>query len=476
MRLLSLVPMTLVFTGLAACGSDATGADASVAGDAGPQQDASPQQDAGSNANASVLPSSIVCNAQNICTVPIGDYNTNMTWAPDKTFVLSLGAEQGPANVFIRSPATLTIRPGTKIFASGRIALVIDRGAKVEAVGTAAQPIVFSSAKTDGMRARGDWGGIVINGRAPANCAANGGTCEGEGSSGQYGGDQPTDDSGTFKYVRVEFAGAKITETNEYNGIALQGVGSGTEIDFVQLHLPSDDGIEFFGGTVNAKHIVISGAGDDSIDWTFGWNGKFQFATVVQYSDDSDSAFEADNNETNNDALPRSSPVLSNVTVAGAMGKNGILLRRGTAAQIWNTVVTGSANCVDIDSIPSTFNQLTAGAIVFRNTIHNCTSNTVRINDEMDGMMMPLMDADSTGPVNALNIITMMQTNNVTADPLITVARTAGMRPSFVPAAGSPALMGGSKPADAFFDEVSYIGAMTTGGDWTTGWTDFAAN
>lgn len=424
----------------------------------------------------SVLPSSITCNAQDICTVPVGDYATSMTWAPDKTFVLSLGAQAGPANVAIRSGATLTIKPGTRIFANGQIALLIDRGAKIEAVGTAQQPIVFSSAKEDGMRARGDWGGIIINGNAPANCTSNMNGCQGEGSSGAYGGSDAADDSGTIRFVRVEFAGAKITETNEYNGIALQGVGSGTEIDHVQLHLPSDDGIEFFGGTVNVKHILVSGAGDDSLDWTFGWSGKAQFVALVQYEDDADSGIEADNNEFNFEAMPRSSPVIANLTLVGRAASTGAVLRRGTAVQIWNSVFTGSGWCVDIDSIPSTFTQLTMGSLALRNTILNCGRGAVRTNDEVDAMMMPLMDADGTGPVDAAMVITTQQMNNRVGDPLMAVMTMPGSRPNFVPGAGSPALTGGGAPADAFFEQVSYQGAMNSGGDWSTDWTDFPTN
>jgi hypothetical protein len=457
-----------------ACSSDPETTDAGVV-DSGTSPDAGSNPDAGTGTEVSVLPASITCNAQDVCTVPVGDYTTDMTWASDKVFVLSLEGQQGPANVFIKA-STLTIKPGTQIFASGRVALVIDRGAKIEASGTADRPIVFSSAAEVGQRGRGDWGGIVINGRAPANCSSEASGCQGEGSSGEYGGNDAADSSGTLRYVRVEFAGAKISETNEYNGIALQGVGSGTTLEYIQLHLPSDDGIEFFGGTVNAKHIVISGAGDDSIDWTFGWSGKLQFAAIVQYSDDADNGFESDNNENNHDVTPRSSPTLSNVTIASHPDKTGLLLRRGTAAQVWNTVVAGAKWCVDIDSIPSTFNQLTAGNLVLRNTLHNCSSGAVRTNDELDENMMPLDDEDSNGPVDAAAVITTEQMNNTVGDPLITIERTAGVRPNFIPAAGSPALSGGTKPADAFFDAVDFLGAMKAGGDWTATWTDYAAN
>lgn len=431
-----------------------------------------PGVDGGSG--GSVLPSAITCDAQNVCRVPVGDYDTDMTWGPDRTFVLSLEGQQGPANVTVRAPATLTILPGTEIYANGRLALVIDRGAKIEAAGTPDRPIVFSSAKAAPNRARGDWGGLIINGRAPANCAVGGSMCVGEGGSGEYGGSDAADDSGTLRYVRVEFAGAQIVEEDQYNGIAFQGVGSGTDVEYLHLHLAQDDGIEFFGGTVNARHVVVSGAGDDSLDWTFGWKGKVQHVAIVQYADDADSGFEADNNEDSYDRDPRSSPTIANVTIVGRAQSVGMVLRRGTAGAIWSSIVTGSRYCVDPDSIPSTFDQLTAGTLALHNMILSCVDGSVRMNDEVDGMMMPLVDSNSSGPVDASSLI-MSQRENKAAEPMIDVERVAGSRPDFRPAAGSPALSGGATPPDSFFDSVPHVGAMGSE-DWSVGWTEYPAN
>lgn len=213
----------------------------------------------------------------------------------------------------------LTIEPGTQIFGetSSKAFLVIRRGSKIQAVGTKAAPIVFTSSKAAGARARGD-GGVVINGRAPINgCDAAPCVAEGEGGTGLYGGANAADDSGTLRYVRVEFGGFPITEDNELNGIAFQGVGSGTDVDHIQIHMAKDDGIEFFGGTASAKFILTTGVSDDNIDWTDGWTGKLQFAVAQQYEDTGDNGIEADNNGDNNAALPRSSPTLSNLTLIG---------------------------------------------------------------------------------------------------------------------------------------------------------------
>jgi hypothetical protein len=169
--------------------------------------------------------------------------------------------------------------------------LVVRRSSQIIARGTAALPIIFSSSKLDGERARGDWGGLIINGRSTINsCAGGTGVCEafGEGGTGFYGGDDEADNSGVLEYVRVEFAGTLISPDNELNGIAFQGVGSGTTVDHIQVHMNADDGVEFFGGTVNVKHVLVTGVGDDSMDWTDGWRGRAQHIVLQQYDDGGD--------------------------------------------------------------------------------------------------------------------------------------------------------------------------------------------
>jgi len=216
--------------------------------------------------------------------------------------------------------ATLTIDAGVKVISPvGLNFLVIRRGSKIEALGSEAAPIIFTydGEATATATTTGRWGGIIINGKAPVNgCAAGTVLCEleGEGSTGKYGGNTPTDSSGTLNYVIVKYPGQNITETNELNGIAFQGVGSGTVVDYVQVHGSSDDGVEFFGGTVNAKHLVLTHNEDDSFDWTFGYQGKVQHAVIKQRTGFGDRGIEADNNEFAFDSLPRSKPTLANFT------------------------------------------------------------------------------------------------------------------------------------------------------------------
>jgi hypothetical protein len=250
--------------------------------------------------------------------------------------------------VFIARGANLVIQPGTRIV--GEFAtlgtLVIEQGGRIIADGTAAAPIVFTSDQPIGQRARGDWGGLIINGEAPTNLP--GGVGLGEGDTGQYGGNSPNDNSGVLRYVRVEYAGIEFSPDNELNGIAFQGVGRGTVVDYVQIKFNKDDGVEFFGGTVDARHLILTAIGDDSIDWTFGWTGRIQFAIAQQRGDDADNGIEADNNGNNNALTPVSNPTLYNVTLIGDPDTNeggesddGGEIREGTAGTFRNFIIMG---------------------------------------------------------------------------------------------------------------------------------------
>ena len=259
----------------------------------------------------------------------------------------------------------LDMAPGAVLVGGGPADfLVIERGCKLMADGakddgSLDRPIVFTArAEVDGDAEdsdRGLWGGLVINGYAPINdCpeGAEGGTdeCtkEGEANSGLFGGSDSNDDSGILRYVSVRFAGSNVDPENQLNGIAFQAVGDGTEVDYVQVHNNLDDGVEFFGGTVNAKHLVLTGNADDSLDWTDGWTGRIQYLYIEQ-TDSADNAIEADNREGNEGALPRSNPTIVNMTVFGNPQENALRLRRGTGLALRNSLVEGSATCIRVD-------------------------------------------------------------------------------------------------------------------------------
>jgi hypothetical protein len=316
-----------------------------------------------------------------------GTYTEDITLTNDTTWVLSGGVFIGAKDATDNSN-TLNIEAGTRIIGSGGVdLLVISRGAKIVAEGQPYAPIVFSGPKTvsEGADA-GDFGGLVINGFAPLNtCDAQPCTAVGEGDSGTFGGDDPHDSSGVLRYVRVQFGGVRFTDTNELNGLAFQGVGNGTVIDYLQIHAGADDGVEFFGGTVNVKHLIITNAEDDSIDWTQGYSGNIQHVIVKQAEDqatDTDQGFELDNLEQNNDATPRAQPKLANLTVIGRAGELGMVLRRGTGGNFSNMILTNFDRCINIDS-SATFaaagtppDNLT-GVLTMENTLVDCQTNFV---------------------------------------------------------------------------------------------------
>ena len=380
---------------------------------------------------------------------------------------------EGP--VFVGNDAdetVLSIDPGVTVFASTAVQdtlLCVTRGSKINAVGSQNAPIVFTPDNDTGVR--GQWGGLIINGKSHLN--KSGGVAQGEGNTGEYGGGESPDledNSGTLKYVRVEYAGRLLTTEDELNGIALQAVGSGTTIDYVQVHMNKDDGIEWFGGTVNVKHILVTGIADDSFDWTAGWTGKGQFMIAQQYADDGDRMIEADNSGSNNDALPRSNPTLSNLTLVGqgadGAGDTGILLREGTGVSISNAIVfNASGACLDIDQAATYANAYADGAYTGNLTIANSyafgCSETFK------------SDSDSTADDVAFTIADwygQADWANAEVDPGLTTEAANEANPDFAPAAGAAVLSGGVVPADDFFEDVDFVGAVGAD-DWTANWT-----
>lgn len=408
------------------------------------------------------------CNG-GVCILS-GTLTENLTLTADKEWLLRGG-------VFVGDDATetvLTIEPGTVVYgeASTDGMLVVRRHSKLVAEGTADAPIVFTSSKNTGERARGDWGGLILNGLAPINsCDASTTPCEafGEGGTGWYGGDDPTDSSGSLAYVRVEFAGTLVSPENELNGIAFQGVGNQTSAHHLQVHMNADDGIEFFGGTAEVKHVLVTGAGDDSFDWTDGWVGKAQFVVLQQYDDASgDNGIEADNNAEDNDASPRSLPTLSNLTIIGSPDSEtsdyGILLREGTGALLMNSVVVGFNDaCLDIDH-SSTF--LGLGSDLMMSNVHmDCAVLFEKNDEDQDGDEVP--DTDS---VDIDSGFFALGTGNTTGSNAGLAAPFDLTSPDFTSTA-----TGAVVPMDPFFDDVDFIGGVGAE-DWTAGWTTSAAN
>ena len=416
-----------------------------------------------------------------------GRITSDTTFTADSLWLLD-GA------VFVDEPARLTIEAGTQIFGRSETngTLIISQGAQILANGTAEAPIVMTSDVEVGERARADWGGLIINGRAPLNVP--GGQGEGEGGTGIYGGDDPNDDSGHLYYVRVEFAGTEFSPDNELNGIAFQGVGRMTEVDHIMVKLNKDDGLEFFGGTVEVKHVICFAIADDSFDWTDGWQGKGQFLIAMQMGDDADNGFESDNNGDNNDLTPRSDPTLYNVTLIGDPydfpgdeSDIGMLLREGTAATIRNFIITGFKEAaIDIDHT-ATFAQVTRGNLTLESGLvfGNCIVEGCRGEFNPD-------DDDAEAAISTMDFVTGAP-NVYMMDPVLGApSYLCAFCPfdlidptrNFAPRETSPAVTGMVRPSvppnDGFFDVANFIGAVGPPGsgqdDWFMGWTDFSLN
>lgn len=291
-----------------------------------------------------------------------GTFDEDFTLTNDTRWLLSGG-------VFVGNNSTLTIEQGTTIYAANDGTtpfLSILRGSKINANGTQNSPIVFTSVSTNPQA--GSWGGIILNGYATIN---TGTTAEGEGGTGTYGGNDDTDNSGVLRYVRVEYAGKILGTDNELNGFSFNGVGSGTLVEYIQAYKGADDGIEFFGGTVNVRYAVSTGNSDDSFDWTHGWRGKGQF-WVAEQDLVGDRGIEADNNGDNNSVNPYSNPILSNLTIIGYNddGANiGITLREGTKGKIYNAIVVNFPNSGVKVTETVTIDNMNNGELSVKNSI-----------------------------------------------------------------------------------------------------------
>ncbi|TKG93505.1 hypothetical protein EYV94_17320 [Puteibacter caeruleilacunae] len=302
-----------------------------------------------------------------------GNVTGNITLSAGVDYLLS-----GPLHV--KSGATLKIEPGTTIKAKvggTDVYIAIEQGAKIDAKGTASKPIVVTSAASN-PRA-GDWGGLMLIGKAPIN---KGATATTEVVSLTYGGNVSDDNSGVLEYVRLEYTGARINQDKEFNGFTFYSVGSGTTINNIAVFHGDDDGVEFFGGTAEVSNVLIVNAKDDMFDWTDGWAGRATNVYGVResgYTDVSEDprGIEGDSNSSDNDADPRSNPTIDKITIvhnAKVEMADMIKVRRGSSAIITNAFVQ-----LGDDATASDFIDLTDG----KGNAHSSTSITV-VGDNID--------------------------------------------------------------------------------------------
>jgi len=333
-----------------------------------------------------------------VYAAPTVTVNTNIT---TNTIWTSSNVYQLIGNIAVTSGAVLTIQPGTVI--KGDLAtkscLIITKGSKIIAQGTSSMPIVFTSNEAIGSRDMGDWGGLIILGNGIINTPGTNVACTGCGTNPNvnqiegfaaydavqlYGGTNNADSSGVLSYVRIEFPGVALSSlsNSEINGLTLGGVGSKTKIDHVQVTMSGDDAFEWFGGAVNAKHIIAYRTFDDDLDTDFGYVGNVQFGLVVRDPNLADASkvesFESDNFNPGTGRTPLTQPIFSNITVVGPTrdglttpGSNLFLcaaqIRRNSATSIFNSIITGWPTGLQVAGSSTQDNFTTNDSAVFGN-------------------------------------------------------------------------------------------------------------
>jgi hypothetical protein len=427
--------------------------------------------------------------------------------------------------VYIEDGATLTIEPGTVIKGdkATKAAIIAKRGGKLIAKGTASAPIIFTSNQTKGSRKPGDWGGIILCGRAKNNNDIVGGMPIEGGPVSPHGGSNDDDNSGVLSYVRVEFAGIPFATDQEINGVTFGSVGRGTQVDHVQVSYSGDDSFEWFGGTVNAKYLVAYHGWDDDFDTDNGYSGKLQFLLGVKNPKIADQSlsngFESDNNGNGTTDQPYTTAVFSNVTLIGPIGQasdfanttqyingNGLTspdggrlgifqaavqIRRNSRLNLFNSVVTGYPVGLILDNQKGTTqkwaeegllkiqNNVFAGMTILGSDI-NKQSPTWTDQLSTNGTSV----TDATKASFSSTFFNLTSNNNAyksnISDLKLKQPNSTIASPNYGPATGSPVLgvaaFTDALLTDSFFTKVTYSGAFAGSSDsdnWMLGWTNF---
>ena len=422
----------------------------------------------------------------NITVTDKGEGTGNYTFTSDKTWILD-------GLVFVNEGQTLSIEAGTLIkgkpgTGENASALVIARGGKINAVGTSENPIVFTAEADNydgtGIDAgiTGQWGGIIILGKATTNNPSSDKAIEGIPTSeirGLYGGSDDTDNSGILKYVSIRHGGTDIGEGNEINGLTLGAVGSGTTIDYVEVSANADDGIEFFGGAVMVKHALVANCGDDSFDYDEGFHGKGQFWVTVQNSD-SDRGGEHDGGPSDNETgTPYSLPVIYNATyiAADASGSKTVSLRDNAGGTYRNSIFVNFGKGLDIEYLQDDSGTMTGCSFkmwehdylnIENNIFYNVADQTDELSYDVSKLFKVTVPKDDNDnplydvPSDKLNAwYTAFEGNlNSVSNPGISADNPVPSNPQTNNLASY----------DTGFDNVSYKGAFDNT-NWAAGWT-----
>ena len=408
--------------------------------------------------------------------------------------------------VYVVEGVTLTIEPGVIIKGdkSSKGTLIVERGAKIMAQGTRELPIVFTSSQEPGNRKPGDWGGLIILGKAPNNQGEQ--TIEG-GVRSKHGGSDPNDNSGVLSYVRVEFAGIEYSPDNEINGITFGSVGAGTQLDHLQVSYSGDDSFEWFGGTVNAKYLVAYCGWDDDFDTDNGFSGKIQFALGLRNPKIGDKSasngFESDNDANGSGSSPFTSCVFANVSLfgpvsnptsytneAGVNGSDvdarfqaGMHLRRNTKLSVFNSVIAAYPIGLIIENSGrgdaqgnATNGDLNVTNCVIAGCVRNYQDKQVWASgsqfDDAEGydvFVKPYFENQTSNSTFSTLADLKLSNNPLSLNPL-----------NVFPSSSSPLATGAAwtnSKVSSWFQQVNYIGAFgpseTSSNNWTTDWTNF---
>jgi hypothetical protein len=424
--------------------------------------------------------------------------NYNRTLSSDTTYILT-------GLYYVDSTYAITIPAGTVVKGDTAATLIIKRGAQIFANGDADDPIVFTSLKPAGQRARGDWGGVIILGEAPCNQVNP--LIEGGIIEGTYGGPYPHDNSGVFKYARIEYPGYRFQLNNEVNGLTMGGVGDSTEIHHVQVSYSFDDSYEWFGGTVNAKYLIAMGGTDDEFDTDFGYSGKIQFAFGIKdpYTWDptgETNGFESDNEGTSPySSRPLTTPTFSNITLVGPERTDawvgnlpighrfqyGGVLRRSSMISIFNSCIMGYPFGLSVRD--STRNWASIDTMQVRHTNLQASTLPVGSTHIHDEVKWPFTSPITPGVLAWVNTVgygnqdSNAGAGNPSLPSYIQLVDLSDLNdPDPRPQLTSPLVTNGTdythpKMQDPFFTPVSYRGAfdpnLPMDQQWQAGWAEF---
>ncbi len=406
-----------------------------------------------------------------------GDISANRLLTADKVWILS-------GYVRVLNGATLTIEAGTVIKGDKltKAALIIERGGKINAAGTADKPIVFTSNQPVGSRAIGDWSGLIICGKSFTN--QTGGEAQYEGgilgaNVALYGGTDANDNSGVLKFVRIEYAGIAIQQDREINSLTLAAVGAGTTIENVQVSFGGDDGFEWFGGTVNCKNLIAYKCTDDDFDFEFGYTGRIQYAVSIKDPNIYDASasgasngIECDNGVSVDDT-PANKPVLSNFTFIGpgtsanAKHNVGVLFRKGSRFVLRNSLILDHLKGGFSLATTQAGDRLAAGESDFKNNLifsaavnANFVASSAGVSFATNDILRTFALISTNGNAELANVAAAGINSPTLANPVLTLN------------AGSIAKTGANFAGLTGFESVAFRGAMDIN-NWAANWTNF---